>query len=333
MSFPYKSREYLGLSIQIKKIKSLQVQNPRRLSFYRFKNNKERLSLSTSFSIKSSASMTVEAALVLPFFLFTLIGLLYFLLVMGIQSRINIAMVELGRESAKYAFTYSQIAELSSGEEGKLKGSLEGGEENLLRNGFSTVYATEQIKERVGRDWLSSTYIKGGINGIHLLGSDFLGKDDVIDLILRYKIELPFFVGKWDQLVFVQRCRVKAWTGFYIESSGGEEGTKEKYVYVTETGKVYHDNPNCTHLNLSIQNINFSKIDKLRNQSGGKYHSCELCVKGESNKNTVYITNTGTRYHNDKSCSGLKRGIRKITTTEAAGRSLCKRCGEKHGGE
>ncbi|NLZ81061.1 MAG: hypothetical protein GX913_04575 [Clostridiales bacterium] len=271
--------------------------------------------------------------MVLPLFLFTLIGLLYFLVIMSIQTRLNSALVEVGRESARYAFTYKQIMELSSEEEEELREKLDSEIGNLLRSGFSTVYASEQIKRRVSRDWLSNTYIKGGSNGIHLIGSDFLGKDDVIDLVLRYQIEIPFFLGEWNQIMFIQRCRVKAWTGFYIEKNVEEAEVDEKLVYITETGTVYHDNPNCTHLNLSIQNVDFNKIETLRNQSGGKYHSCEICVEGSINKDKVYITNTGTRYHYSLTCSGLKRGVSTVAISEVLDRSLCKRCGEKKGGK
>ncbi len=325
MFFPYKQKES-------KKTELLQVQNPKVVLFYLNKNDKERTSLSTSYDRNAKASITVEAALVLPLFLFALIGILCFLVVMSIQTRLNIALLEVGRESARYAFTYDQIMELSSKEEEELRGNLESGIGSLLINGFSTIYASEQIKERVGRDWLTNTYIKGGKNGIHLIGSDFLGKDDVIDFKLRYQIEIPFYVEGWNRLVFIQRCRVKAWTGFYIPTDGEDSNVIEEMVYITESGTVYHDNPNCTHLNLSIKNVDFNKIKDLRNQSGGKYYSCEICIKNNIGGNLVYITNTGTRYHSSIGCSGLKRGVKTVSISEVSDRRLCKRCGEKQGG-
>lgn len=318
MFFPYKFKNN-------RKIKSLQVQNPRLV--------KERMSLSTLFYNKVGASIVVEAALVMPLFLFTLIGLLYFLVVMSIQTRLNSALIEVGRETAKYSFTYDQIMELSSEEEGKFKESIESGLDDLLKNGFSTIYASERIKEMVGREWLTSTYIKGGSNGIYFIGSDFLDKNDVIDLILRYQIELPFFLGEWNQMTLIQRCRIKAWTGFYMDKKEEETEALEDLVYITETGSVYHDNPNCTHLNLSIQSVAFNKIEILRNESGGKYHSCEICVKEGIKRDVIYITNTGIRYHYNLTCSGLKRGVTAIPLSEVSDRKLCKRCGERKGGD
>lgn len=332
MFFPYVFKLYKSKFVYYEKLESLQVQNPRLETNYILKNNnEERMSLSTSFKTKTNASITAESALVMPIFIFTLVGLLYFLVLMSIQTKLNSALIEVGRESAKHAFTYKQIIELSIDEEGELRESLNSDINELLRNGFSTIYASEKTKQKVGKDWLSNTYIKDGVNGIHFIGSDFLGKDDVIDLLVRYQIEIPFFVGRWNQMVFIQRCRIKAWTGFYIEGKGIENEAGEEYFYITETGTVYHDNPNCTHLNLSTQNVEFYKIEILRNQSGGKYHKCELCVEGDLKKDTVYITNTGTRYHYSLKCSGLKRGVKKLPVSDVLNRNLCKRCGEKRG--
>lgn len=43
--------------------------------------------------------------------------------------------------------------------------------------------------------------------------------------------------------------RIKAWTGYEAGGFGEED---DQIVYVTDTGVVYHKNPHCTHLDLSI---------------------------------------------------------------------------------
>ena len=100
-------------------------------------------------------------------------------------------------------------------------------------------------------------------------------------------------------------------------------------VYVTDTGVVYHKNPHCTHLDLSIHAAASSELNSLRNESGGKYHACEKCVHGSSMGGSVYITDQGDRYHNSLTCSGLKRTVYTARISEVPGKRACSKCGGK----
>ena len=103
----------------------------------------------------------------------------------------------------------------------------------------------------------------------------------------------------------------------------------KKLVYVTDTGVVYHKNPHCTHLDLSIHAAASSELNSLRNESGGKYHACEKCVHGSSMGGSVYITDQGDRYHNSLTCSGLKRTVYTARISEVPGKRACSKCGGK----
>ena len=111
--------------------------------------------------------------------------------------------------------------------------------------------------------------------------------------------------------------------GYVIYADG------KKLVYVTDTGVVYHKNPHCTHLDLSIHAAASSELNSLRNESGGKYHACEKCVHGSSMGGSVYITDQGDRYHNSLTCSGLKRTVYTARISEVPGKRACSKCGGK----
>lgn len=125
---------------------------------------------------------------------------------------------------------------------------------------------------------------------------------------------------------YKETMRIKAWTGYEAGGFGEED---DQIVYVTDTGVVYHKNPHCTHLDLSIHAAASSELNSLRNENGGKYHACEKCVHGSSMGGSVYITDQGDRYHNSLTCSGLKRTVYTARISEVPGKRACSKCGGK----
>lgn len=121
--------------------------------------------------------------------------------------------------------------------------------------------------------------------------------------------------------------RAHAWTGREYEKGGQEAEEDEEMVYVTETGRVYHRSLNCSYINLSVKSIPGSSIASKRNSSGGKYYACESCSAGQSPAGIVYVTSSGTRYHNDPDCSALKRTVSLVPLSQCSGKSPCSRCG------
>ena len=119
-------------------------------------------------------------------------------------------------------------------------------------------------------------------------------------------------------------ANVRKWTG-YNPLSGREGINEEEYVYITESGTVYHRSRDCKHLKVSIQVIPYSEIDGARNENGAKYYKCDRCGKYNSS-GVVFITNQGNKYHTSATCSGLKRTIMTVKITETGGRGPCSSC-------
>lgn len=150
------------------------------------------------------------------------------------------------------------------------------------------------------------------------------GRED-IQLPALYTYEIPVSLVPLPRLVMTNKVKVHPWTGFHQRSQGAEH--TEEMVYVTPTGGVYHKRMGCSYLDLSIHIVAGGQVDSLRNQSGGKYHACERCSRGGAAAGTVYITDYGNRYHNQASCSGLKRTARLVKRSELGAMRLCSRCG------
>ena len=124
----------------------------------------------------------------------------------------------------------------------------------------------------------------------------------------------------------VNAVKVRRWNGkLHVANAAAREA--EKMVYVTETGTVFHRSLGCSYLNLSVTHISSVQLASQRNRYGEKYEPCERCAASGIPAALVYITAKGDRYHNSSSCSGLKRSVRMIKESEAAGLPPCSRCG------
>lgn len=135
-----------------------------------------------------------------------------------------------------------------------------------------------------------------------------------------------FWIGDF---IWIQQFRVRIWTGrdpaWGFGWNGEGEESDKRMVYVTVNGEVYHIDPKCTHIHLSIHSVQNEELKELRNENGEKYHACEYCGGGTG---TVYITDSGNRYHHSLECSGLKRTVMQIPLTELGGLRPCSRCFE-----
>lgn len=243
--------------------------------------------------MKQRASMTVEAALVLPIFLFAMILISYLGMLVKCQDEVQWALTRVAREaSAEYGASGSKV---------------------LANRAY--------YQAKLGQ------YMDGGGLSISLLQSKVLQKNDEIDLIADYRVKLPFRLITVGSCRFCQRVHTRAFTG--VEQRGGGE-PDDTIVYVAETGRVYHGSRDCTYLRLSISMMKYEDIAPLRNEGGGRYKPCEHCVgdKCLAAQETVWITNYGNRYHASRSCSGIKRSIKKMPKSKVGKRTPCSKCGE-----
>lgn len=285
----------------------------------------EKTSFFASWQVRGS--LTVEAAFVMPMVVFLVAAFSYLMMIMGLQIKLQEALDMAGRRLAGYAYVYEQIGQLALETEQEVI-QKEPGIKELVQYGLNSTYAWKLIRDYAGEDWLEHYSILNGKNGIWIAAEDMFSENGVIDLILHYIVKIPYLPGEGKGIHLVSRCRIKAWTGFEKKIEKTEDKTKEKMVYITETGKVYHTNTNCTHLKLSIDEVSFYNLEYIRNQNGGKYYACERCSRNHitNGEEKVLITKTGDRYHCDLKCSGLKRTMTEIPISQVGERSKCKRC-------
>ncbi len=257
---------------------------------------------------KKKASLTIEAALVLPIFLFFFLGMAGLLMAIQTEGAVRASLWETGKKLSTYAY----ITQMDGEDEKK---------ETLFGMG-AAAYAHSSFLEKEGKDYWDQSIVSGGSKGFSFLRSSFLKEDGNIDLIVTYQLDIPFLMLGEIHIPQIQRCRIRGWIG-----DTGNAKEKEGMVYITEWGTVYHLTKNCSYLSLSIQEISPTKLPEARNSSGGKYSPCEKCGKKPLQGKNFYIAKEGDRYHTQRNCSGLKRMILTIPLSQVGSRSLCKRCG------
>lgn len=283
-------------------------------------------SRSEETSLTSSGSLTVEAALILPFFLMVLLGFLSLFYIMQFQLQLQAAMDLAVQKAASYYYA----VELIQGEEDTaddINGTA-GISTDLLKGGITAAYLRAEIMSQLEDEIFDRAHIWGGKAGLTFLQSKFPDESGAIDLVVSYQVEIPFLPGESAWMLMSQRSRRMAWTGSTRwVSSDNKENSDDTVVYVTEYGSVYHMDLNCSYLRLNIQSVRPDEVASLRNKSGGKYNLCEKCGNTIAGF-YVYITESGDRYHYKLRCPGLTRNIKPVMLSEVREKSACSRCGK-----
>lgn len=283
------------------------------ISLPKINNTKSAIREMSSFSF-CKAGMTVEAAILLPMLLFFFLNLFSIIEIYRLHSNLTAALRETGRELSVYAYAYREYFGEDQVEDEILKSI-----ENVT---FSNLYVRAQVEKLCGKQYLDESPLYHGRTEINYSFSTILGKEDEIDLILTYRVA-PFMdiVGYFPTPVF-NRYYGRAWTGYDVETKKTQD---KRYVFVTESAEVYHTSRDCSHLKIKMIPCFSEELTDLRNRSGEIYKPCEKCCTG--NGELFFVCQYGTRFHEDKNCSGLKRNVMVMPISEACKRyPVCKDC-------
>lgn len=258
-------------------------------------------------------SVTIEASLSLFLFLMFFVCMMQFYMILNLEIRIQSAMEETADAQAAYAAVKDYHDE---------DGSL-----SYIQCGLNYVYAKSNVVRLLGKEYLNSSWIKEGAGGLHFENSSFLKDGKTIDLVVSYKIEVPFFPVP--KLSVVQRTRRRIWVGDDTSGLKNAKANVDK-VYVTRDGSVYHLYADCSYIDIKIRAVPAQSLNHLRNEDGCIYYACGNC-RAEKN-GIVYITSYGNHYHSFESCSAIERNVMQIDKNEIGNRHICSKCKKRAGG-
>jgi hypothetical protein len=249
--------------------------------------------------VNNRGSITVEACLVVPMFLFFMLAVSGISMMLLADAHIHQSLAEAAGYTAQYAYLEKQIMSESNA---------------LTQSIVNTTILKKQFKSYLGEDFYVEKMVQNGVTGILLTvipdennSKIFVAKADYV-----ISMDIPL-LGKW-RIYRGNQVKQKAFVGYSKEEAAGED----VYVYVTPEQSVYHSKRSCTHLSLSI-----SSISSWQKES---YTPCSFCGK-EKDSGKIYVTKTTNTYHCNKGCSGLKRTVKRVKKSELGGLQPCSRCG------
>ena len=263
------------------------------------------------------ASITVEASMTLPLFIFFFVNIMTVFNIVKVQSDMEAALHQTGSEMSLMAF------DLRFGE--GLIGDYDGSAVDAIAGAGGVLYARGQIRNYLG-DGIEKSCVTGGYDGISFLNSKVLLGNDYIDLVMDYKVHPMIPLIGFKEFPVESRYFGHAWTGYDVTAGFGAEQDEEEMVYVTEHGEVYHKNIDCEHLHLKVKSVDIRDLATIRNKDRKIYHACEYCADNIGAGN-VFITGYGEKYHSRADCLALKRKIYTIPISEVGGRRPCSSCG------
>ena len=244
----------------------------------------------------SKGSITLEAAVVVPIFFFAMVCISYLFEIMAIQTDMRNALYNVGREWAQKAYVSTLISHQDM---------------------------EQEIVSIIGRERLERSMVVAGAEGLdcsRTRNDVFTGE---LRLSLCYQLNIPVLMFRIPIISQEETLKVKGWNG-YINSFSLPE-TEEK-VYLTNYGLVYHKDRNCSYLEVSVRAVDATKIQELRNVSGGKYYPCLFCKNTPSKGGKLYVSDFGKRYHNSLECSRIKRNVYAVPLDEVYGLGGCSKC-------
>ncbi len=260
----------------------------------------------------SAASLTVEAALELPIFFVLIAIVLQYACVMRTAAQFSGSLTTTAQEMAVAAYKEEY-----------------GDANNILRAALSDAWASAQV--------INTAEDRDSVRLASFLNSSYMKEGNLIKLVLSYQPKPKYSLITLPFTFFVQKAAVRGWVGkngysgrSRKKGTGNEEDEEVQTVLVTEHGSVYHTNPDCPHLKVTIIPISKSQLNSARNTDGEKYKRCPYC--GNNLTGNYYIDPCGNRWHTSVDCPALKRTVHEVDIDECGHMHECKDCRAARGG-
>ncbi len=267
---------------------------------------------------KIRGSLTLEAALVFPLFVFLCMILLIPMRMMDRQRQIQAAVEAVGEEISQYAYAACLLEE-GRGEE------MDESRDNSVRDGLRGIFKgvsragiAAMVLDRIDRKWIQDVSFSGtAVDG------------DMVRIAMTYRMPLPFSVFRVDGIKAETVCSRRLWTGAEGKREGGplpEGEEKEDMVYIGRNSVRYHRSRSCHYLFNDLKQAGAGELDGLRNQEGKRYYPCPSCEASVS-EGPFFVMPWGTRYHSTGQCGAIRAYVQTVPLSQVEHLGECSYCG------
>ena len=268
------------------------------------------------------ASATVEAALVMPLYIYAVMAVTYMMQIYQIRLEVDAALYNALREQNKYNYLNYVQKEKQNDE------IINEKDININDTIVGSLSLHSVLIKNLGSEYAKEHNIKGGNSGIKIICYSY--DSSTIQAAAEYSVKNPFDIFGIGYIKVVQEFTYEVWLGEKYAGDYGKDKDNTDSVFITRTGTVYHKTRNCPALYIDVKMVDFSQINNYRNKNGSIYYPCSKCKKynnkNESSYEYVYVTDYGVRYHRNENCSEINRTIIEISRNKVTGMRACRLC-------
>lgn len=273
--------------------------------------------LSSALFQKTRASLTVEAAMVLPLFLFSMVILMMPMELMDEGRRVQTALEGACEDVSQYAYIMDELKQGETGEYLQMPG-LVGELLGVLKKEAVIFYVKKRVESQAG---------SGRLEAVSFHRSSVLADGETIDLIMDYRLKLPYSVLGLKSVPMTARSSRRAWIG-RAGKDGGESGDlkEDELVFVGRNSTRYHLSRTCHYLYNNISQVSLEEAKNMRNSFGKKYKPCSRCGGIAGKGEAVYIMPGGEHFHSDRGCSSITSYVQAVPLSEVSHLGPCSYC-------
>lgn len=253
-----------------------------------------------------TASMTVEAALVLPIFVFFAVALLLPLHWFDRQRKVQ-------AETEYFCEKFSQYSYIRECLGDEIPEEMLG----IETDEFSGAAAGVWLGGRIGKL----------ADEVRIKRSDVPDENGDICFEAEYREKIPYFSAVRSKIYVQAAAKRRCWVGLRgklkVEEEGNNGDTGEQMVYVGAGMGRYHLSRNCHYISNEYESVRVKQLE------GKRIPPCSVCAKDCQENDVVYVTVSGEHYHKTKSCRSMISYVREVPLSEVRHLGACSYCSGK----
>ena len=244
-----------------------------------------------------NGSLTIEASISIPIFMIVISILISITCILYLQLSMQLALEETVRQASKTAYVTNLFLSLDEENMENVTNQEPAIIENIATSLLSATYLKAVFTNNENKNLIESPLIINGQDGISFYASSIDLNEGIADIILNYKVKLPFLPENIFNFNLVNRCYIHLYTGRELAK---KQTQTDNYVYFTSYGSVFHFNKYCSYL------LNYTDAVKYNDIDEGITH-CTRCVtlihdQLKSQNPIVYITKKQETFHISLDC-------------------------------